>query len=573
MGLEPRPDRADGKDVVDVQMVSGLPFDLRVPAPEKETGIGLDVGGDPEQLLLIVLREVALDDDYHGMKVTGDCQAGNGACTIGLVMRIWLSAVLAVFVLVPGAEAQQKPRAMVDIVTMIDGEIHHGTVALEGLVIEAPYGTVSVPFARILRVQAAGDAGHHLFTTEGERFTGRLRHDSVPILRVLEAPLELSPAEVADIEFAPRGTRMALVPAADVMEMQNGDVFRARIDGAHFLVTAEGSLTLVERRTVHIIDVVNDGVLAQVRVTFNSSGRSLTGVLASSGIPVVLRHGQSLTLNPVHMATLGLRVMQPGKMHVGALEFTFRRRAGPWDVVRDRLRDDSLGPEMVRVRGGAFKRGDINGSGDVDEQPPRDIMLSKPFAIGLYEVTFDDYDRYCRATNCLAPEDEGWGRGRRPVINVSWAEAVEYTRWLSEQTGHTYRLPSDAEWEYAARSGTGSRFWWGDTPGEARANCAECLSLWDAEKTARVGKFPPNPFGLHDTAGNVFEWVADCWHDTFVDAPADGSAIEKEGCGKRVIRGGAWSFPPTEMRSANRWRDFPSRSSDDTGFRLVRELD
>ena len=106
----------------------------------------------------------------------------------------------------------------------------------------------------------------------------------------------------------------------------------------------------------------------------------------------------------------------------------------------------------------------------------------------------------------------------------------------------------------------------------ARANCEGCGSLWDGEKTAPVGRFSANAFGLHDTAGNVFEWVADCYHNTFEHAPANGAALDKPGCGKRVIRGGAWSFPPKEIRSANRWRDFPARRSDDTGFRVVREI-
>ncbi len=203
-----------------------------------------------------------------------------------------------------------------------------------------------------------------------------------------------------------------------------------------------------------------------------------------------------------------------------------------------------------------------------------EITLSKPFAMGLYEVTFEEYDRFCSATGCDRPDDGEWGRGRHPVINVSWEEAVAYTKWLSEKTGHTYRLPTDAEWEYAAKGGTTTKFWWGDDVGVAKANCAQCGSIWDAEKTARVGKFPPNPYGLHDTAGNVFEWTADCYHSSFAEAPADGSPLEKEpGCGKRVIRGGAWSFPPKEIRSTNRWRDFPTRRSDDTGFRVVREID
>jgi formylglycine-generating enzyme required for sulfatase activity len=193
----------------------------------------------------------------------------------------------------------------------------------------------------------------------------------------------------------------------------------------------------------------------------------------------------------------------------------------------------------------------------------------QPFAIGVHEVTFDEYDRFCADTGHRKPDDQGWGRGGQPVVNVSWEDANAYAAWLSRRTEQRYRLPSDVEWEYAARAGSVSRFWWGDDPQPYRANCADCGSLWDGEQSAPVGRFPPNPFGLHDTAGNVFEWVADCWQESFVAV----SAAAGDGvCGKRVIRGGAWSFPAREIRSANRWRDFPTRRSDDTGFRLVREL-
>lgn len=123
----------------------------------------------------------------------------------------------------------------------------------------------------------------------------------------------------------------------------------------------------------------------------------------------------------------------------------------------------------------------------------------------------------------------------------------------------------------ALRGGTTTRYWWGNDVGNAKANCEGCGSLWDGEKTTVVGKFYPNHFGLHDTAGNVFEWVADCLHSSFSEAPIDASPIDKPNCGKRVIRGGAWSFQAKEIRSTNRWRDFPSRKSDDTGFRVVRE--
>ncbi|CRI63903.1 conserved exported hypothetical protein [Thiocapsa sp. KS1] len=245
------------------------------------------------------------------------------------------------------------------------------------------------------------------------------------------------------------------------------------------------------------------------------------------------------------------------------------------EPLRDSLSGGGQAPELMALPSGRFIRGDLQGnSTDVDEKPPTDVILSRPFAIGVYEVTFDEFDAFCDATGRAKPDDSGWGRGRRPVVNVTWNDAVAYTRWLSAQTGHLYRLPTDAEWEYAARAGTDTRFWWGDDLGVDLANCAGCGSAWDGYETAPVGSFQPNPFGLYDTAGNVFEWVADCFAETFAKAPADGSAHENPaGCGQRVYRGGSWSFPPREVRSANRWRDFPTGSSDDMGFRVVRELD
>ena len=233
--------------------------------------------------------------------------------------------------------------------------------------------------------------------------------------------------------------------------------------------------------------------------------------------------------------------------------------------------DGTPGPDLIALRGGAYVKGDSQGNGDVDEKP---LITNKPkaFAIAIYETTFEEYDRFCDDTRRNKPDDSDWGRGQRPVINVSWEDAVAYTKWLSRKTRQNYRLPSDSEWEYAARAGSKTRYWWGNEVDKAKANCEGCGSLWDGEKTAYVGKFLPNNFGLHDTAGNVFEWVADCLQSSFAEAPIDGAPMDKPGCGKRIIRGGAWSFPAKEIRSANRWRDFPSRKSDDTGFRVVREL-
>jgi formylglycine-generating enzyme required for sulfatase activity len=158
------------------------------------------------------------------------------------------------------------------------------------------------------------------------------------------------------------------------------------------------------------------------------------------------------------------------------------------------------------------------------------------------------------------------------VINVSWKDAVAYAEWLSKQTGKRYRLPTEAEWEFAARAGTTTSYWWGDEVVENRANCRGCGSQWGGEQTAPAGSFKPNPFGLYDTAGNVWEWVQDCWHDSYKGAPGDGSAWEEEGCGQRVMRGGSWGNGPEDVRSAGRSRNYPDSRSIHVGFRLAQDI-
>jgi formylglycine-generating enzyme required for sulfatase activity len=166
----------------------------------------------------------------------------------------------------------------------------------------------------------------------------------------------------------------------------------------------------------------------------------------------------------------------------------------PGTVFRDTLRDGSSGPEMVSIRSGEFCMGDMQGSGDADERPVHLVRIPRPFAMGRYVITFDEHYLFARLTGRAPPPDQGWGRRRRPVINVSWKDAVAYAQWLSEQTGKRYRLPTEAEWEYAARAGTETAYWWGDEMEENRANCARKFwQVFRSRKTMPVGSFQPNP--------------------------------------------------------------------------------
>jgi formylglycine-generating enzyme required for sulfatase activity len=242
-------------------------------------------------------------------------------------------------------------------------------------------------------------------------------------------------------------------------------------------------------------------------------------------------------------------------------------------VFRDRLKNGTDAPEMIVIPAGRFRMGDIQGKGTKDEQPVHEVHISRRFGMSRYEITFDQYDEFAKATGHGLPEDEDFGRGRRPVIRVSWNEAGDYAAWLSQQTGKRYRLPTEAEWEYAARAGTETVYWWGNEMKRGLANCIGCGSRWDRKGTGPVGSFKPNPFGLYDTAGNVTEWVQDCWHDNYQGAPSDGSAWEKEhngDCDGRVRRGGNYIG---DARSSSRGLFRAGARYRALGFRLVREIE
>ena len=239
----------------------------------------------------------------------------------------------------------------------------------------------------------------------------------------------------------------------------------------------------------------------------------------------------------------------------------------------EEVRAKFLNPnEMVVIPGGRFQMGCVSGKNcQGDEKPVHEVRVAS-FALSKYEVTFEEYDRFTAATGRVRADDEGWGRGRRPVINVSWTDAVAYTEWLSDQTGERYRLPSEAEWEYAARAGSTTKYSWGNKKGRNRANCDGCGSQWDDEKTAPVGSFSANAWGLHDMHGNVGEWVQDCWNNRYRGAPTGGSAWTSGDCKRRVLRGGSWYDSPGLLRSAFRDRYTTGIRYYYFGFRVARTL-
>jgi serine/threonine-protein kinase PpkA len=232
-------------------------------------------------------------------------------------------------------------------------------------------------------------------------------------------------------------------------------------------------------------------------------------------------------------------------------------------------------PALIRIPAGSFIMGDDS---NMHTAPAHKVTLSKAFAISKYEITFEEYDFFAQSTGKPLPGDNGWGREDRPIIHVSWEDANAYARWLSKTTGKKFRLPTEAEWEYVARAGSTTRFWWGDNELDAKgkANCRRgCSSSFSGlfgSKTAPVGSYPPNPFGVYDTAGNVSEWVQDCYEENYTEANSNGSAYEHKQCQGRVVRGGSTKDNVQRLSSSAR-DNIPSGYLNETlGFRLVMEL-
>ena len=262
----------------------------------------------------------------------------------------------------------------------------------------------------------------------------------------------------------------------------------------------------------------------------------------------------------------------------------------------DIIQDCRQCPQMVYIPAGAFRMGDIQGGGDSDEKPVHRVSI-KAFLMSATEVTVGQFRTFVKASGYKTEAEQGdgcyvyengswdgrsnanWGNpgfkqsANEPVVCVSWNDAQRYVEWLSEKTGEQYRLPSEAEWEYAARAGSETKYSWGNSIGRNKANCNGCGSRWDKSQTAPVASFAANAFDLYDMHGNVWEWTQDCWNGSYEGAPSDGTAWLSGECGRRVLRGGSWYIIPGFLCSANRVDYTTGGRLNDYGFRLARTLD
>ena len=227
-------------------------------------------------------------------------------------------------------------------------------------------------------------------------------------------------------------------------------------------------------------------------------------------------------------------------------------------------------PDLVNLPAGSFAMG--SDDGHWSERPVRRVTIARPFALGKYEVTVGQWQACIDAGACPSLPAMQNVSATSPIHNVSWNEVQSYLKWLSEATGKPYRLPTEAEWEYAARAGTKTRYWWGEAVGVSNANCEDCGGEWDRKTPAQVGRLAANPFGLHDMSGGVMEWTADCWAQDYENAPSDGSAQLSGDCSQRVLRGGSWRNDQTYATVSSRLSYDASVRYYTNGFRVARDL-
>ena len=394
-------------------------------------------------------------------------------------------------------------------------------------------------------------------TSRGARSTGYLDGASAELLRTAgesgaSAPVAVAPPERPAVGAAPPaapGGFAASPPASAEFEIvfwqsianstnaADFEAYLAQFPNGGFRVLAQNRLTTLRSAAANPAAAGGTRVGAGGAPALGRPGAGGTGAFSDSAASGIAGAGGN--------AAAGDARRQPGEV----------------------FRDCADCPEMVVMPAGRFRMGCVSGQDCFNQEFPVHEVQVGPFALSKYEVLFEEYDRFVAATGRARPHDEGWGRVGRPVINVSWEDATAYAEWLSGETGEQYRLPSEAEWEYAARAGTTTAYSWGSDIGRNRANCGRCGSRWDGEQTAPAGSFAANAWGLHDMHGNVNEWVADCWHDSYARAPPDGSAWTRGAdCGRRVFRGGSWLGHSWYSRSAYRAGNSVGRPHPGMGF-------
>jgi formylglycine-generating enzyme required for sulfatase activity len=404
--------------------------------------------------------------------------------------------------------------------------------------------------------------------------------------------LTLPGGEAASVQAAPKPADVAAVAAAPSLPVGGSQQMRNTGPNAGGLEedrqtgdAAAGDITILETLTasnirnrpdatagwiaevpagtqLRLLRRVEDRDWNQVEMPDGRTGfisGSLTRVLESGSVAVAALEEAEAPFTPAARP----EAAEPRKVNIAAVDPTGLSSSQEFS-------DCAACPVMVTLPEGEL----LMGSSDSyqSEQPVRELTIGSPIAMGKYEVTMQQWHACERSGFCRRLGDPQPGDEARPVQNVSWADAETFVAWLRSETEQAYRLPTEAEWEFAARGGSESRFWWGDDYRDGAANCADCGGDWDRKKPSDIGSFAPNPFGLHDMQGGVSEWVADCWLNDYDGAPNNGAARSQSFCPQRVLRGGSWRSEADDIAASSRFRYDAQVRYYTNGFRVARDL-
>ena len=465
----------------------------------------------------------------------------------------------------------------VDILLLRNGDKLTGTVVNESFSIRTSYAHIVIESKYIAGINLEGGANNieSIITVNNNRFSGFI-DDAFISFKLTGGPqLEIRREKVLKIVFRQRPQETTGMKWRQSMVLKNGDYFHGQILTQNIIISTTYAKIPLNFATTESITLIGDAnPLTIVKMT---NGDSVQGILETEDIQIELDVGSVI------------------EVYQDRIDRIFFKEGYVPDSIPSIVMSSSVAAKgnFVLVEKGSFTMGDTWGGGDSDEKPTHKVTFTYDFYIGKYETTFDEYDAFCSATGRSKPDDKGWGRGQRPVINVSWWDAIAYCNWLSEKeklpkaydnNGNLldkdgkvttdpskvvgYRLPTEAEWEYAARGGNKSKGY--KYSGSDNVGDVAWYSENSGKKTQEVGKKAPNELGIYDMSGNVWEWCSD-WYGSY-SSSAQTNPYNSTAGSYRVIRGGSWYSNVTYVRVANRDDYSPTSAKYSLGFRIARTV-
>ncbi|GAB6051225.1 hypothetical protein JCM17960_00450 [Magnetospira thiophila] len=451
-----------------------------------------------------------------------------------------------------------------DDVLMRNGDRFKAKLLQDAVSILTPYGRLAVPRSAIAELHLTGDNKNveTILTVYGGRFSGQLLDDKIEV-EVAGNPLPLRKEKVASIKLAPAGKPADPKTSVQVM-MRNTDAFSVDLVTTEFKVrTSYGELAFPKDKIKEIAFEGNQRVIG--KITLKENQGVFQGDLLNEDIEIRTAFGAGLLVYKDKLAMVDLMPEKLGETVGVVAQATFPPKTATASKQSGQsFQDCPQCPVMVVIPSGSFRMGDLSGGGGSDEKPVHRVSIDYAFAVGKYEVTQQEWEFI------MGGNPSRFSGIDRPVEQVSWDDAQEFIRKLIKKTGKKYRLLSEAEWEYVARAGTDTKWSCGNSD-----LCLNDVAWFDknsGSQTHSVGGKQPNPFGVHDMHGNVWEWVQDCYQDRYANTPTDGSAREGNNSCHRVVRGGSWSNVPRDLRSAYRDWGPPDGRDSYLGFRLARTL-